>query len=76
MGLFDRDLPSLRKAFVMARALVSFIHNQFEFSEGDEVPDDHPMVGLAPHLFAEIPSPSFSPPDPSTKTKPKKPTAL
>lgn len=55
----------------MARCCVDFVHNQFEFSEGDEVPDDHPMVALAPHLFDPIVDKTFLPPDPS-KARTKK----
>lgn len=69
-GIYGRE-GSVRKAVVMARCCVDFVHNQFEFSEGDEVPDDHPMVALAPHLFDPIVDKTFLPPDPS-KARTKK----
>lgn len=47
-------------------AAVNFIHFDREYHKGDEVPDDDPLVALAPHLFAD-------PKPPAKKAKPKSP---
>jgi hypothetical protein len=37
----------------MAVVAVDFTHFDLTCSAGDVLPDDHPLVALAPHLFAE-----------------------
>lgn len=48
----------------MARALVDFVHFDLEVTAGDELPDDHELVTLAPHLFEPPPEPE---PDPDAE---------
>ena len=37
----------------MATVAVPFTHFDLTCSKGDELPDDHPPVALAPHLFEQ-----------------------
>jgi hypothetical protein len=37
----------------MATVAVPFIHFDLTCKKGDELPDDHPLVELAPHLFVQ-----------------------
>lgn len=48
----------------MARAIVDFVHFDLEVTAGDELPDDHELVTLAPHLFEQPPEPE---PDPDAE---------
>lgn len=53
----------------MVRVRQAFTHLDLTCRRGDELPDDHPLVGLAPHLF-ELPDPSPAPsPDPSVRIR-------
>lgn len=45
----------------MATVAVPFTHFDLTCKKGDEIPDDDPLVDLAPHLFEQ-----------STKKSPKK----
>ena len=47
----------------MATVAHAFIHFDRTFHKGDEVPDDDPLVALAPHLFEQ--------PDPEPEHKPR-----
>lgn len=38
------------------KTLVAFTHMDWTFDEGEEVPDDHPMIALRPDLF-DFPEP-------------------
>lgn len=49
----------------MAVVAVPFTHFDLECKKGDELPDDHPLVALAPHLFEQAP-----PKKPSKKERP------
>ena len=51
----------------MVKTAVAFEHLGESFRKGDEVPDDHPLVELAPHLFVQ-PKPAPSP-EPSTPAR-------
>lgn len=37
----------------MATVAVPFTHFDLTCKKGDELPDDHPLVDLAPHLFEQ-----------------------
>lgn len=53
--------PSDLKGRTMAAVVaVPFTHFDLTCKKGDELPDDHPLVELAPHLF----KPGGQPPKP------------
>ncbi len=45
----------------MAKAIIDFVHFDLEVAAGDELPDDHELVALAPHLFEPPPEPEPEP---------------
>jgi hypothetical protein len=51
----------------MATVAVNFTHFDLTCKKGDTLPDDHPLVALAPHLFEQPKSkkqPGGQPPKP------------
>jgi hypothetical protein len=63
----------------MAKALAAFTHFDLEVAAGEELPDDHELVALAPHLFEQPPEPEPEPDGPPVRIRgplatPSKPT--
>lgn len=52
----------------MAKTCVAFEHLGEVFRKGAKVADDHPLVGLAPHLFVQ--------PDPVADPDPEPPARI
>lgn len=48
----------------MPKTLVAFEHLGESFRKGQDVPDDHPLVTSAPHLFPPVPDPDPTPDPP------------
>lgn len=48
----------------MAVVAVDFVHFDREHHRGDVIPDDDPLVELAPHLFIQLVEPEQEPSEP------------